>query len=211
MPPAIMPSHEFAARLSARLCHDILSPMSVLTAGLDFLAQASEPAARAEAVDLLGAGVASLKRRLAFCRDAFGHGEAAMAAEALEERTREVFVDLRAQLDWAVTAPTLPGCAARALLNLAEIAGETLAAGGVARVSTPSSRGWVVVEIEAVSPRPRLRAEALAGLLGEPPGPGPAGRWAQAYFVFAQVGSAGGAVSVDAREGAVVLTVSLPA
>ena len=199
---------ELAARLAARLCHDIMSPLSAIAAGLDFLGEAANQGARDEATELLGEGVRGLTGRLAFYRLAFGHGAEAVETGDLKTLAATLFADRRPRLDWQVEDQALPSAAARVLLNLVQIAAETLAVGGVARVATP---GRAVVRIEAIGPRARLQPETRAGLAGEALAAGLGGRWAQARFVRALVDGAGGELAIDSRDEVVVFTARLPA
>jgi len=206
---AIAPE-DLAARLAARLCHDLMGPTSGLISGLDLLADASM---RDDALELVASSGRQLAATLGFCRVAFGAaaGKPVFDTRELEGLARGIMADGRAALDWAVEAPQLGKTAARALLNLVQIAAGALATGGTARAAAAMRNGEVVVRVTASGARVRLQPEALAGLAGEPLGGGLSGRWVQAFYVHALAAAAGGTVSVELGEGEIVFQAAVPA
>jgi histidine phosphotransferase ChpT len=203
---------EIAAYLAARMCHDFISPASAIVSGLDLLEDPSAQDMREDAMNLIGASARKLADQLAFCRVAFG---ASASAETFDVRELEkliggVFRHMRAQLNWAVESPSVNKAAARALLNLAQIAGGALPTGGVARVRAVQEAASTAVAIEATGPRARLRPEVLAGLRGEGPGEGLHGHWVQAYYVHLFLTDAGGRVFVDVSEDKVTFAATVP-
>ena len=204
------PSEDLAARVAARVCHDIMSPVSAIKAGFSFLGDTETPGSRAEARDVIGAGLRGLEERMALYRLALGRGETPQATDVLGTLAAAQFADLRPSLDWSVTSPSLPGTAARAALHMVIILGESLASGGEARISTEATGGAIVLTGRAMGPRVRLHPEARDGLLGHPCPEGPGGRWAFAAFLRAQVDSAGGEIAVDATDEGVSVVVTVP-
>ena len=204
---------EVAAYLAARMCHDFISPASAIVSGLDLLEDPSAQDMREDAMNLIAASAHKLADQLAFCRVAFG---ASASAETFDVRELEklvggVFGHMRAQLDWAVETPGVNKPAARALLNLAQIAGAALPTGGVARVRAVQEGASTAIAIEATGPRARLRPEVLAGLRGEGPGEGLHGHWVQAYYVHLLLTDAGGRVFVDLIDEKVTFAATVPA
>jgi len=186
-----------------------MGPTSGLISGLDLL---EDEVMRDDALELVASSGRKLAAMLGFCRVAFGAGTGRPVFDTreLEGLARGVLADGRAQLDWAVTAPQLGKTAARALLNLVQIAAGALAVGGTARATAEVRGGEVQVRVSASGPRPRLYPEILAGLNGEALGEGLAGRWVQAFYVHALAASAGGAVSVQATEGEIIFQAAVP-
>jgi histidine phosphotransferase ChpT len=199
---------ELAARLADRLCHDILSSSQALASGLDLLAEAANDGEREEARSLLVEATAAQRAKVTYARRAFGQGPSASATGELRDLSEALYADLRASLVWAVEAFSLGPVGSRTLLNLVQIAADTLAAGGEAHVSC--LRDGAEIEVAARGPRASLKEEARAGLAGQAFGAGLSGRWVQGAFVSALVNSAGGVLRVDAREGEVVFAVNLP-
>jgi histidine phosphotransferase ChpT len=209
-PPAIAPE-DLAARLAARLCHDLMGPVSGLATGLALL---DDVAMRADALDLVAASGRGLAALLSFYRVAFGAGTGSPVFDTreLEGLARGAMADGRAQLDWAVEIPSVGKTAARVLLNLTHMAGGALAKGGIARVTATRSGAAVDITVIARGPRPRVHPEVLAGLRGEPLGEGMVGRWAQAFYVHAVAAASDGirsAISVDVTEGEASFRVSV--
>jgi len=85
-----------------------------------------------------------------------------------------------------------------------------LAVGGVARASARVGPDRLLVTVDADGPRATVRDEVRSGLAGAPFEGGLGGRWVQGAFVAMLAASAGGTVSVDARDGGVRLALSLP-
>jgi len=209
--PVIRPA-EIAAYLAARMCHDFISPASAIVSGLDLLEDPSAQDMREDAMSLIAASAHKLADQLAFCRVAFGASASAETFDVrdLEKLARGVFGHMRAELDWTVESPSVNKPAARALLNLSQIAGAALPTGGVARVRAVQEGASTAIAIEAAGPRARLRPEVLAGLRGEGPGEGLHGHWVQAYYVHLFLTDAGGRVFVDLSDEMVTFAATVP-
>lgn len=208
---------ELAAHLAGRLCHDFISPASAIASGLDLLADPAAADMRDEALALVETSARKLVALLAFSRVAFGGAGAGelVGAHELEALARGLYAHGRAELDWSVQRPSLPRPAARALLNMAQIAAGALPTGGTARVRACDDGAALLLQVEARGPRARLRPETAAGLNGEPLGEGLAGPWVQGYFLHGAVAAASGRFDVVSEEGAeegfVSLSARLPA
>src|SRR6185369_8820536 len=145
---------EVAAYLAARMCHDFISPASAIVSGLDLLEDPSAQDMREDAMSLIAASAHKLADQLAFCRVAFGASASAETFDVrdLEKLARGVFGHMRAELDWTVESPSVNKPAARALLNLSQIAGAALPTGGVARVRAVQEGASTAIAIEAAGP-----------------------------------------------------------
>ena len=210
-PYAVRPA-ELAAFLAARMCHDFISPASAIVSGLDLLEDPSAQDMRDDAMELIASSARKLSDLLQFNRVAFGASATAESFDAreLERLAQGVFATLRADLDWQVEPAGVNKPAARALLNLAQMAGAALPTGGTVRVGATEQSGVLAITLEATGPKSRLRPEVLAGLRGEGPGEGLHGHWVQAYYVYLFVGDAGGRVSGEIGEGRVTFTAMIP-
>ena len=214
-PPAAPPAVEaadLAATLAARMCHDFISPASAIVSGVDLLEDPTAQDMRDDSLNLIGASARKLVALLAFSRIAFGASAAAETFDTreLQKLVEGVFAHVRAELDWAVQAPSLNKAAARALLNLAQLAAGALPTGGVARLTAVEQDGAYLLAAEASSPRARLKPEVEAGLKGRALDEGLAGHWVQAYYLHALLAAAGGSVDGKADEGRVVLRARAP-
>lgn len=210
--PAIS-AEDLAAKLAARLCHDFMSPASGIVSGLDLLEDPSAKDMRDEAMNLIETSARKLVDLLTFSRVAFGSYASAEVFDAreLEGLAKGVFAHVRPELDWQVTEPQLSKSAARALLNLLQIAAGALATGGVARTTVTRDGDRVVVLVEAQHARVRMHPDVAAGMAGEPLSEGLAGRWVQAYYLHALVTAAGGEVSATPGEEKISFQAVLPA
>ena len=212
-PPDPVGADELAARLAARLCHDLISPASAIVSGLDLLDDPTAKDMRDDAMDLIATSARKLVDLLAFSRVAFGAAAGAEAFDTaeLERLAQSIFAHARAELAWMIEPRALAKPAARALLNLAQLAAGALPMGGVARATVQETGGRVVLNVEGRGPKARLHEEVRAGLAGEPLGEGLGGRWVQAYYLHALVRAAGGVTGAQVEDEAVTLTASLPA
>jgi histidine phosphotransferase ChpT len=206
-------AEDLAAKLAARLCHDFMSPASGIVSGLDLLDDPSAKDMQDEAMGLIASSARKLVDQLTFARVAFGAYASADVFDSreLEALAQGVFAHVRPTLDWAVEPPQLGKPAARALLNLIQLAAGALAVGGVARATAKVDDGRVALLIEAAGPRARLHEEVIAGLKGQPLGEGLSGRWVQAYYLHALVKAAGGMVAAEAGEDRVTFSALVPA
>jgi histidine phosphotransferase ChpT len=204
---------ELTAYIAARMCHDFISPASAIVSGLDLLEDPSAQDMREEAMGLIASSARKLADLLAFTRVAFGASASAETFDVrdLEKLAQGVFRHMRAELEWTVETPAANKPTARALLNLAQLAGAALPTGGTARVRAVQEGASVAIAVEAIGPRARLRPEVLAGLQGQPLTEGMHGHWAQAYYVHLFLADAGGRVFTDVTEEKVTFAATVPA
>ena len=212
-PPEPVGADELAARLAARLCHDLISPASAIVSGLDLLDDPTAKDMRDDAMDLIATSARKLVDLLAFSRVAFGAAAGAEAFDTaeLERLAQSIFAHARAELAWMIEPRALAKPAARALLNLAQLAAGALPMGGVARATVQETGGRLTLSLEGRGPKARLHEEVRAGLAGEALGEGLGGRWVQAYYLHALVRAADGVTGAQVEDEAVTLTATLPA
>ena len=203
---------ELAATVAAKICHDLISPVSAIVSGLDLLEDDESADMREEAMKLIAQSAKKLAAHLSFARVAFGASAAADTFDARELRKliEGVFDTVRAELDWQVQAPALNKPAARAILNLAQIGAAALPMGGKATLTAGEVDGAFVIGLEARGARARLRQETAEGLKGLTLSDGMAGQWIQAYYLHALVKEAGGTVVAAAEDEHVAAQVRLP-
>lgn len=204
---------DLAAQLAGRLCHDFISPASAINSGLDLLDDPSATDMREEAMTLIAGSARKLVALLAFSRVAFGASATAesFAATELETLVRGVYAHVRPELDWAVAPTAVDKPAARALLNIAQIAATAFPTGGLVRLTVDSAGEETRVEGVATGTRSRLRPEVATGLRGEALTEGLGGPWVQAYYLHALVARAGGRLELETGEDSVRITARLPA
>ncbi|MDP1737188.1 MAG: histidine phosphotransferase family protein [Caulobacter sp.] len=203
---------ELAAQISARLCHDFISPASAIVSGLDLLEDPTAQDMREDAMDLIGQSARKLADLLQFSRVAFGASASAETYDAreLESLARGVFAHVRPELDWKVEVAALNKASGRILMNLCQIAAGALPIGGVATARVVEADGRAAISLEAVGPRAKLKPEVLRGLKGEPRGDAVGGAWVQAYYLHLIVKAAGGQLAAEVGEERVTLAAWTP-
>lgn len=203
---------ELAAQISARLCHDFISPASAIVSGLDLLEDPTAQDMREDAMDLIGQSARKLADLLQFSRVAFGASASAETYDAreLESLARGVFAHVRPELDWKVEVAALNKAGGRILMNLCQIAAGALPIGGTATARVVEADGRAAISLEAVGPRAKLKPEVLRGLKGEPRGDAVGGAWVQAYYLHLIVKAAGGQLAAEVGEDKVTLAAWAP-
>ena len=202
-----------ASFLSAKLCHDFISPAGAIVSGLDLLKDPSAQDMRDDAMALIDASAQKLVQIVHFARVAYGAATTSERFDAaeLEGLVSDAFSQMRADLVWDVPVPTFEKPAARALLNLAQMGGAALPMGGTATISVRPEGEVLTMTAESRGPRARLKAEMLTGLKGEQLNEGLAGQWIQGFWLAAVVREAGGTITVETGEDTVSLSIRIPA
>jgi len=203
---------DLAALLAGKLCHDFISPAGAIVSGLDLLKDPTAQDMRDEAMGLIQSSADKLVALVHFARIAFGAATSAerFSAAELEPVVAGVFEGLRCALDWQVQPMEFSKPEARALVNLAQMAGGALPGGGVAHVDARVEGDELVLEALSEGPRARLKAEAVTGLTGARLAEGLPGQWIQPYWLWRTVTDAGGRLSAEPGEGVVRLTARIP-
>jgi histidine phosphotransferase ChpT len=204
---------DLASYVSAKLCHDFISPAGAIVSGLDLLKDPSAQDMREEALGLIDASARKLVSMVHFARIAFG---AATSAERFDQAELRKVLDgmfdhMRANLTWSVDAQVFEKPAARALVNLAYLGGGALPTGGEATVTVRREGEELLMSVESRGPRARLKPETAVGLTGQRLTEGLAGQWIQAFWLSQVVNDAGGTLSVSTDQDLVDIRVRLPA
>ena len=212
-PPAPITPVELAAFLAARMCHDYISPAGAIMSGLDLLEDPSAQDMREEAMTLIASSAQKLVDLLSFDRVALGASAAAetFSADQLETLATGVSSHGRANLVWTCTPRSLPKPAARALLNLVQIGLGALPTGGTATLAVVEEGEGLILSVDCVGARARLRPAVIDGLQGRRLEEGLAGLWVQAFYLHELVATAGGTLEHAVFEERVMLTAKLPA
>ncbi|HWF01608.1 MAG TPA: histidine phosphotransferase family protein [Caulobacteraceae bacterium] len=185
---------EFAGALAARVTHDIAGALSGLSAALSMLDE-PDPSIREEAAGLARQAMDELEARLALCRAAYGRSAETTDQTALGRLIERLFGPGRGSVAVSFDAAALRAETGQAVLALAQIAASACAAGGAATLQVRGGERWACT-LDAEGPRVRLGAEARAGLAGEKPPEGPAGRWALGAFARSLCRRSGGGVTI---------------
>ena len=135
--PAELAPEQMAALLCARLCHDLVSPVSAMGMAFSVLDDDDSEDMRENAIDLVRENARQAEAKLEFARIAFGAAGSApgtMESSELKRLAENYFSTLRPDLVWKVSAPGLEKTAARLLLNLCMTAATSAARGGTVTV-----------------------------------------------------------------------------
>jgi histidine phosphotransferase ChpT len=193
---------ELAALISARVCHDLISPVSALSAALGVLEDPSASDMREDAMELLRSGISSAQAKLEFLRLAFGAGGShpgLIETSELKRLAGAMFGHAKAELVWKTEAGGLPKPAAKVLLNLIWMAVDSVPRGGTVTVEASVSSG-ARIRIVAAGPKARLDESARLALSGAAPEDGYSGRSIQPYYTGLLARESGGRVDARAED-----------
>ena len=206
--------HELATQMVAKLCHDFISPAGAIMSGLDLLEDPSAQDMKQEALNLISTSAKKLVALVYFARVAFGAATTseAFSAAQLNKILNDVYASMRAELDFRIPPETVfEKPAARALLNLGLLIGNSLPMGGKARLEASTEDGTLTITADGRGPRARLKPEAVEALAGKPLSDGLSGQWIQPHWLHSVVSEARGSIAIAAETDALVLTVTMPA
>lgn len=140
--PLDMPAEDLAALLCARLCHDLVAPISAVNTALEVMEDEGAADMREEALKLLRLSAGQASAKLEFARIAFGAGTSAPGMVESRELKRLVtgaFASARSEIVWRVAAPHLSKAASRLLLNMAILGVEAALRGGEVVIEAASA------------------------------------------------------------------------
>ncbi len=205
---------DLAALLCSRLCHDMLSPVGALSNGLELLADETDPAMRANVVELLEQSAKISTDKLRFFRLAFGaaggFGEAVPVEEAQEVITALASDAKGVELNWAIHSPTLPKPAVKVMLNLAQIALDSLVRGGTLDIGAELRDGNVEIVARAAAEKLAFDETIGRALHGDLAASEISSRTAAAHMIALLAKELGGGLQYQLADGALVLGAVVP-
>jgi histidine phosphotransferase ChpT len=198
--------------ICARLCHDLVGPVSAISNGVELVTEFGEDM-RGEALALIAQSASEASCRLQFFRVAFGSaaGSDGRSIPLAEARTRAVSLPLggRVAVDWpeskAGSVPELGRAALKLLLNLFLIAVDAAAGTGTVRVRFGAA--GALFEVIADGARATLGDDVRQGLEGRLAAAEATPKTAVAIHARVLAAEAGVAVEIAAEPGQVVLSV----
>jgi histidine phosphotransferase ChpT len=146
--------------LAARLCHDLIGPISAIGNGVELLTD-EDPDFVRDAVVLVGESARKANRILQFYRFAFGFSGSGMAGPAPYLLVGELFEHTPIECDYRAEARALPIDQQKLACAMLAIAGEGLPRGGRLVVSAGATGPEVEAAGVGSGPLPEVRA-ALA-------------------------------------------------
>ena len=211
---ALAGRHELATQMVAKLCHDFISPAGAIISGLDLLEDPSAQDMKQEALNLISTSAKKLVALVYFARVAFGAATTSesFSAAQLNKILTDMYASVRAELDFRIDpAIIFEKPAARALLNLGLLMGNSLPMGGKSRLEASFEDGKLILTAEGRGPRARLKPEAIEGLSGKALSDGLNGQWIQPHWLYSVVTEAGGDIKFESDVDALFITATLPA
>jgi histidine phosphotransferase ChpT len=145
--------------LTARLCHDLIGPISAIGNGVELLAD-EEPDFVRDAIALVGASARKASRCLQFYRFAYGFSGSGLTGPGPYLLAAELFEDTAIDCDYRAEARELPLDQQKLACAMLAIAGEGLPRGGRLVVSS----GAIGPEVEATGAGPGPLPEVRAAL-----------------------------------------------
>lgn len=205
---------DLAAMLCSRLCHDMLSPVGALANGLELLADEKDAAMRAQVIELLEQSARISTDKLKFFRLAFGaaggFGEAIPIDEAQAVINALAADNKRITINWAIAEPSLPKPAVKVLLNLAQIALDSLVRGGTLDIGAERREGAVEIVARAKGDRIAFDESIGRALQGDLPAHEITSRTAAAHMIALVAEELAGGLQYKLGEGVLVLGAVLP-
>jgi histidine phosphotransferase ChpT len=202
--------------LSARLCHELVSPVGAINNGIELLGE-EDPEFVRDAVELIGQSGRRAGKRLQFYRFAYGSASGASGSGALDpaELVDGLFEGGKVTCDWTAEARTLPPDWQKLSCNVVLLASEALPRGGTVTVR-PLRAGQLGVEVVAAGETVNVTPELRAALQPNAPVDDLSSRTVQSYFtarLAEQIGAritvaspAAGQVSFTATAGTPIAT-----
>jgi histidine phosphotransferase ChpT len=169
--------------LAARLCHDLIGPVSAIGNGVELLAE-EEGGFLREAVALVGDSARKANKTLQFCRFAYGFSGGGLAGPAPRVLAAEFFAETSIECDYGAAVEALPleqqklGCAmlastadglprgGRLVLTVGTF-GPEVGATGEGRGLSPEMRAALTLAASAADLTSRTVGGYFAGLIAE--------------------------------------------
>lgn len=202
--------------LCARLCHDLISPVSAISNGVELIAEMG-PSVGDEAMALIGGSVGEASRKLQYFRMAFGSARGSSGSSATLADARAGFLELpvgeRISLAWAQTpdlAHAVPREATKMVLNLALSGIDCLLGSGRLEVTTQAAPQAVRLELLASGDRAKM-SDDIATALSDQANVGELSpKTVTAYYGRYLAQRASAVVTTDVRPGMVKISCLIP-
>ncbi|HEV2334927.1 MAG TPA: histidine phosphotransferase family protein [Stellaceae bacterium] len=146
--------------VAARLCHDLISPVSAISNGVELLAD-DEPEFAREAARLVGDSARKAIRNLQFYRFAYAFGGGGLIGPAPHLLAEEFFAETPIECDYRPEVRALPLAEQKLACAMLTLAGEGLPRGGRLVLSARPDGLEIEAAGQGPGPAPEVRA-ALA-------------------------------------------------
>lgn len=180
--------------LSARLCHELVSPVGAISNGVELLGE-DDPDFVRDAIELIGQSARKAGQRLQFYRFAYG---TTVSASGASVSGRDLALGLleggKVRCDWPTEAATLPIDWQRLACNMLVLAAEILPRGGTAVVRR--REGGLGIEVAVEGDAVNLSTETRAALDPATPVDQLSSRTVHAYFTARLAGLLGASLTI---------------
>lgn len=211
-PQKLTASH-LAALMSARICHDLVSPIGALGAAIEVLDDEGNAEMHEDAIELIKLSARQASAKLQFLRLAFGAGGSApgiIATTELQKLAGGVFGDGKVELVWQSCPNGVDKLAARILLNLIMLAVQAVPRGGNVTITAVQNDSGAQLQLAANGPKARLAEMVTTTLAGGAPEGGFEGRSIQPFFAGLLARETGGDVRAAFDGETVTFTAKIP-
>jgi len=174
-----------AALLSARICHDLISPIGALGTAIEVLDDEANTEMHEDAMGLVRLSSKQAGAKLRFLRLAFGAGGSApgiIGVDELKSLIADMYEGGKANISWGDSVSGVEKNTARLLLNLTMLAVQAVPRGGDINISATESGGATTLSLAATGPKSRLDANVEKTLAGKAPEDGFDGRTIQPFY-----------------------------
>lgn len=146
--------------MSARLCHDLIGPVSAISNGAELLGD-EDPDFAKDAIALVGDSARRANVRLQFYRFAYGFSGGGLAGQPPHQLVAEFFGETSVACDYGVDARALPLPQQKLACAMLAVAGEALPRGGRLTLTAGAAGPDIAASGAGSGPSPEIRA-ALA-------------------------------------------------
>lgn len=211
-PPKLTPAG-LSSLMCARICHDLLSPVSALGTAIEVLNDENNPEMHEDAIELIKSSAGQTSGKLQFLRLAFGAGGSTagrVGLDALEKLVEGQYGGGKHQFNWNVKVDDIEKLHGRILLNMMMIAVTSIPRGGEVTVRVEEKAGATILTLDATGPKARIADMIKTTLGGRMPEDGFDGRSIQPFFTAMLVREVKGKVEFMLSEETATYIVFIP-
>ena len=183
-PPKLTPSG-LSSLMCARICHDLLSPVSALGTAIEVLNDENNPDMHEDAIELIKSSAGQTSGKLQFLRLAFGAGGSTagrVGGALLKTLVEGQYGGGKHQFSWTLKSDDIEKVHGRILLNMVMIAVTSIPRGGEVAIRVEEKSGATILTLDATGPKARIADMITTTLSGRMPADGFDGRSIQPFF-----------------------------
>ena len=211
-PQRLTPSG-LSSLMCARVCHDLLSPVSALGTAIEVLNDESNPEMHEEAIALIKSSAGQTSGKLQFLRLAFGAGgstSGTLGAPFLQGLVNGQYGGGKHSFAWTVKTPEIQKAHARILLNMVMIAVTSIPRGGEVALQVEEKSGATILTLKATGMKARISEMVTTTLGGRMPADGFDGRSIQPFFTAMLVREVKGKIETMLADETATFVVFIP-